>query len=204
MAILADFNVAVLVTNGFEESELTEPVHALRKVGAHVEIVSLDGLEVQAFKHQEKGISVWADKTIDSVSPDDYDALLLPGGAFNADCLRAVSKVKSFVRLMHLAGKPLAVICHAPWILISAGLVKGRKLTGYHTIKDDIVNAGGQWLDQEVVVDGNCVSSRQPSDIPAFNREMIALFLRHKRPESVGEGYFSESEKRLVAKTRIS
>ena len=126
--------------------------------------------------HDEKKDKFQVDFTLDQVSADEFDAVLVPGGALNADSLRVHPKAQEFIRAMDRDGKPMAVICHAPWLLVSAGLVAGRRLTAYHTIQDDIRNAGGEYEDREVVRDGNLVTSRQPSDIPAFNREMIALF----------------------------
>jgi len=176
MPDLKNFKVAVLATDGFEETELTEPVRALREAGAEPVTVSPHAGQIQAFRHHEKSIAVDVDLPLDKAQPDSFDALLLPGGALNADTLRADKKALSFVRAFQESGKPLAVICHAPWELVSAGLVRGRKLTSYHTIQDDIRNAGGNWVDQQVVVDDNWVTSRKPDDIPAFNREMLALF----------------------------
>lgn len=178
MAELSGLRVAALVTDGFEESELFEPVDALQKAGAHVEVVSPKPGAVQGFHHFEKGRSVPADRLLHDVRAEDYDALLLPGGAMNADALRGMAEVQMFVRHFQDAGKPMAIICHAPWILVSADLVHGRRLTSYHTIRDDIRNAGGDWLDQEVVEDDNWVSSRKPRDIPAFNEAMLKLFSR--------------------------
>ncbi len=176
MAELSGFRVAVLATDGFEESELTEPVKALRQAGAEVTIVSLNSGEIQGFRHDTKTIKVNVDRTIKDVRPEDFDGVQLPGGALNADAMRTVPEVKTFLRTMHDAGKPFAVICHAPWELISAGLVRGRTLTSYHTIQDDVRNAGGTWVDREVVRDDNWVTSRQPSDLPAFNHAMLELF----------------------------
>ncbi len=178
MADLTGFRVAVLATDGFEESELSEPVKALQNVGAQVTVVSVKRGEIQGFHHDTKATRVQVDRTIQEVSPDDFDAVQLPGGALNADALRMVPEVQSFLRAMQDSGKPFAVICHAPWELVSAGLIKGRTLTSYHTIQDDIRNAGGKWLDREVVEDDNWVTSRQPSDIPAFNQAMLRLFAR--------------------------
>lgn len=175
---LKDLRVAVLVMDGVEESELTEPVRALKEAGAKVDIVSARRGEVQAFRHFDKSGRFPADRAFDEIRPDDYDALMLPGGALNADTTRMQPKVREMIRTLNDRGKPIAAICHAPWELISAGIVRGRKLTGYHTIQDDIRNAGGEFLDQEFVVDDNLVTSRQPSDLPAFNREMIGLFSR--------------------------
>ncbi len=175
MSELNNVRIAVLATDGFEESELTEPVKALKAAGARVDVISLKPGQIQAFRHDEKSITVPVDRTLDSVRPEDYDGLLLPGGTMNADTIRVEPSVQQFVRAFAEAGKPMAAICHAPWVLVSAGLIKGRTLTSYKTIQDDIRNAGGNWIDREVVVDGMLVTSRQPSDIPAFNRELISL-----------------------------
>jgi protease I len=178
MSDLSGFRVAVLATDGFEESELTEPVAALKDAGAEVTIVSLKTGKIQGVKHMARGSKVKVDRAIQDVTPDDFDGVHLPGGALNADAMRVVPEVQNFLRGMQDAGKPFAVICHAPWELVSAGLVRGRTLTSYHTIQDDIRNAGGNWLDQEVVENDNWVSSRQPSDLPAFNKAMLQLFAR--------------------------
>jgi len=179
MAELTDFRVAVLATDGFEESELTEPVKALRDAGAKVTIVSLKPGEIQAVRHDlDKTVKIRVDRVLRDVSPDEFDAVHLPGGTVNADSMRLVPVVQAFLRKMQEAGKPIAAICHAPWELVSAGLARGRTLTSYHTIQDDVRNAGGRWLDQEVVEDGNWVTSRQPKDLPAFCRAMIYLFAR--------------------------
>ena len=175
-----NLRVAVLATDGFEESELTETIRALKDAGAKTTIVSPHDGKIQAFKHHDKSITVSVDLTLDKAEARSFDALLLPGGALNADALRVEPKVKAFIREIQEAGKPIAAICHAPWELISAGLVRGRKLTSYHTIQDDLHNAGAEWTDQEVVVDGNWVTSRQPKDIPAFNREMLKVFTTKK------------------------
>src|SRR5579884_492537 len=174
MAALDNVRVALLATDGVEEAELTEPAKALGQAGAKVDVISNHDGRLQAFNHMDKGDTIPIDLTIDRANPADYDALLLPGGALNADKMRAVPEVVQFIKAM--ANKPMAVICHAPWELISAGIVRGRTLTSYYTIQDDVRNAGGNWVDREVVVDGNLVTSRQPSDIPAFNREMVKLF----------------------------
>src|SRR6202158_972937 len=177
MSELTDFRVAVLANDGFEESELTEPVKALKDAGAEVTILSLKPGKIQGVRHDiDKTVKVKVDRTIGNVSAEDFDAVHLPGGTVNADSLRMVPEVQAFLRAMQETGKPIAAICHAPWELISAGLVPGRTLTSYHTIQDDIRNAGGTWVDREVVEDGNWVTSRQPSDLPAFNRAMLDLF----------------------------
>ncbi len=173
-----DFRVAVLATDGFEETELTSPVQALRDAGADVKIISLKPGKIQAFKHFEKSIQVDVDQTIAEVDPSEFQGLVLPGGALNADQMRGEAGVKDFVRAFNDAGKPIAAICHAPWILISAGVLNGgkRTLTSWPSLQDDIRNAGGDWVDQEVVVKGNLVTSRKPDDLPVFNRETIWLF----------------------------
>jgi protease I len=176
MADLSGFRVAVLATDGFEESELTEPVKALRDAGAEVTIVSPKSGDIQGVRHDEKAGTVRVDRQIEDVAADEFDGVMLPGGALNADALRAVPAVLRFLKSAQSLGKPIAAICHAPWELISAGLVRGRTLTSYHTIKDDIANAGGTWFDMEVVEDGNWVTSRQPGDLPAFNKAMLRLF----------------------------
>src|SRR5947199_7619297 len=179
MSDLSGFRVAVLATDGFEESELTEPVKALRPAGARPTIVSPKAGEIQGVRHDiDKTIRVAVDRTLADVRAEEFDGVLLPGGALNADAMRMVPEVQAFLREMQDAGKPFAVICHAPWELVSAGLAGGRTLTSYHTIQDDIRNAGGHWVDREVVEDGNWVSSRQPTDLPAFNPAMIRLFAR--------------------------
>jgi len=177
MANLTDFRVAVLATDGFEESELTEPMKALKDAGAQVTILSLKPGQIQGVRHDlDKTVKVKADRTIRDASAAEFDAVHLPGGTVNADSMRMVPEVHAFLREMQAAGKPLAAICHAPWELVSAGLVRGRTLTSYHTIQDDVRNAGGNWVDREVVEDGNWVTSRQPNDLPAFNRAMLRLF----------------------------
>jgi protease I len=174
MADLSGKKVAVLATDYFEEAELLEPVKALREAGAQVDIIALKPGEIQGLKHVDKGQAVKVDKTLDEADAADYDALVLPGGAVNADQLRAEEKAKDFViKLMDELEKPTAVICHAPWMLVSARLARGRKLTSFHTIRDDMVNAGADWVDEEVVVDGNLITSRSPDDLPAFNKALI-------------------------------
>lgn len=176
MGELQGMRVAILAVDGFEEVELTEPKKALEKAGARVDVISEEIGEIQGFKHHDKTGKVRVDQTIANARPDDYDALMLPGGALNADSARANEHFRHFLREMDRAGKPIAAICHAPWELISAGLVQGRKLTSWPTIQDDIRNAGGRWEDREVVVDQNWITSRGPNDLPAFNREMVARF----------------------------
>lgn len=168
--------VAILATDDFEQVELTEPKKALEEAGAETFVVSPKEGEIQGFNHDEKSDKIKVDMQLDKADPKDFDAILIPGGALNADNLRVVTKAQEFVRAIDREGKPIAVICHGPWLLVSAGLVKGRTMTSYHTVQDDLRNAGAEWVDHEVIRDRNWVSSRQPTDIPAFNREMIALF----------------------------
>lgn len=173
---LNGLRVAVLATDGFEEAELIKPKQALEAAGAQVSIIAPKSGEIYGMKHHDKAGKIKVDLTLDEASPKDFDAVLLPGGGLNADALRAEKKAQEFIQEIDGAQKPIAVICHAPWLLISARLTRGRTLTSWPSIKDDLVNAGAQWQDQEVLVDDNWVSSRKPDDIPAFNREMISLF----------------------------
>ena len=177
---LDGLRVAILVDTDFEQVELTEPKKALDDAGATTRIVSPRPGPITGMKHDEKKDQFNVDLALDKASPDEFDAVLIPGGALNADSLRMAEKAREFVRKMDNAGKPIAVICHGPWLLASAGIAKGRHLTSYHTIQDDMRNAGAHWEDRECIRDGNLVSSRQPSDLPAFNREMIALFKEGK------------------------
>ena len=177
---LQDFKVAILVTNGFEQVELEAPRKALDEAGATTVLIVPEGGSVQGMKHTEKGDKFPVDLSLDDADAEDFDGVLLPGGVVNADSLRMELKAREFVRSMETSGKPIAVICHGSWLLVSAGLVKGRHLTSYFTLQDDIRNAGGNWVDQEAMVDRNWVSSRKPDDIPAFNREMLQLFA-HKQ-----------------------
>ena len=172
---LDGIRVAIVLDTDFEQVEMTEPRKALENAGASCRLISTRK-EVTGMKHDEKKDTFKVDLPLDGANPDEFDAVLLPGGALNADSLRVQKQAQDFVRKMDEAGKPMAVICHAPWLLVSAGLAKGRHLTSYHTIQDDMRNAGAKWEDREVIVDDNLVTSRQPSDIPAFNREMIGLF----------------------------
>jgi protease I len=172
---LNGMNIAILVTNGFEQVELTGPREALDQAGATTKIVSTQRGKVQGFHHDTKAGSFDVDLTFAEADPEDFDAALLPGGVYNADQLRMVGEARQFVRQIQQQGKPIAVICHGAWLLVSAGLVRGRTLTSWPTLQDDIRNAGGNWVDQEVVVDGNIVSSRKPDDIPAFNDKMLEL-----------------------------
>jgi protease I len=173
---LTRVKVAILATDGFEQSELLEPRRALDEAGARTEVVSLKSGKIKGWNHKEWGETVAVDQTVDSVNANNYDALLLPGGVMNPDNLRMNAKAVAFVKGFFDAKKPVAAICHGPWTVIEAGAVKGRTLTSWPSLKTDIRNAGGSWVDQEAVVDGNLLTSRNPKDIPAFNREMEKLF----------------------------
>jgi protease I len=182
MDVLKGKKVAILAADMFERVELEEPRKALEEAGADVEIVSIHDGEIQGFDHFEPANTVKVDRTVEEVSPDDYDALMVPGGVGNPDQLRGDENAVSFVRGFRDAEKPMAVICHGPWVLVEAGAVRGRRLTSWPTLETDIRNAGGDWTDDEVVVDGNLVTSRKPDDIPAFNREMLRIFSGERVP----------------------
>lgn len=172
---IGGINIAILVTDGFEQVELTGPREALENAGATTRIVSSRHGKVQGFNHDAKADQFDVDLTFEEAAAEDFDAVLLPGGAFNSDQIRVIPEAQSIVQDMQEDGKPIAVICHGAWLLVSAGLVKDRTVTSWPTLRDDIRNAGGNWVDQEVVVDGNWVSSRKPKDIPAFNQALIDL-----------------------------
>lgn len=165
--------IAIVATNGFEESELKSPKEAMENAGFQVDIVSLKSGEIKGWKDGNWSNSYKVDRTVDEVNASDYNALMLPGGVINPDLLRREEKVLSFVRDFFKQEKPVGAICHAPWVLISAGVVDGRRMTSFHSVKDDVKNAGAQWVDQEVVVDNGLVSSRNPDDLPAFNSKLV-------------------------------
>ena len=185
--------VAALVAKGFEQVELTEPKAALEAAGATVDIVSPEKERVRGWNHTEWGDEVTVDRPVDQAKPDEYDALLLPGGVMNPDHLRMNPKAVQFAKTFFEDGKPIAVICHGPWTLVEAGVVRGVKMTSYPSIRTDLKNAGANWVDEEVVVDRGIVSSRKPDDIPAFNRKMI---------EEFAEGKHGGAGKRELAETR--
>lgn len=165
--------VAMIVHDYFEQSEMTEVRRLLEDQGMIVDLITPDADEVRGLNHVEMGETFSVDKTLAEVEADDYDAVVLPGGAVNADQLRMVTSAKEFVLSIYNEHKPVAAICHAPWVLISAGIADGHTMTSYFTVQDDVRNAGGLWVDKEVVVDGNVITSRQPDDIPAFSQAII-------------------------------
>ena len=176
MVELNNCRVAIVVTDGFEQVELTEPRKALEQAGARTEIISPNKKKVKGWNFKEWGEEIRVDVPIDQARASNYDALLLPGGVMNSDKLRMDDQVLNFVREFFDAGKPVAAICHGPWTLIDAGVARGRRMTSYPSIRADLQNAGADWIDQEVVVDNGLVTSRKPDDIPAFNRKMIEEF----------------------------
>jgi protease I len=178
MAGLHGKRVAFLATDMVEQAELVEPWKAVEQAGGSPELLSLEEGEIQGFDHYDKADTFQVDRTVEHASVDDYDALVIPGGVGNPDTMRADENAVRFVREFMESGKPLAVICHGPWMLVEADVVRGKKLTSFSSIKTDVKNAGGNWVDEEVVVDGNLVTSRQPDDIPAFNEKLLELVER--------------------------
>jgi protease I len=174
--------VAILAADMFERVELEEPRKALEAAGATTEVVSIHDGEIKGFDHFDPANTVKVDRTVEEVSVDDYDALLIPGGVGNPDQLRGDENAVSFVRDFAESKKPMAVICHGPWMLVESGVVRGKRVTSWPTLQTDIRNAGGEWVDEEVVVDGGIVTSRKPDDIPAFNEKMIEEFCEGRHP----------------------
>jgi len=178
---MADLNgkrVAFLATDMVEQVELTKPWKAVEQAGADIDLVSLEEGEIQGFNHYDRADKFPVDRTVEDASAEDYDALVLPGGVGNPDTLRTDENAVRFVREFFDAGKPVAAICHAPWMLVEADVARGRKLTSFWSIKTDVKNAGGNWVDEEVVLDGNLVTSRSPKDIPAFNKTLLEQFAK--------------------------
>jgi protease I len=173
--------VAILAADMFERVELEKPRKALEDAGATTEVVSIHDGEIKAFDHFDPAGTTKVDKTVEEVSAGDYDALMVPGGVGNPDQLRGDENAVAFVQDFHTSKKPMAVICHGPWVLVEAGIARGRTLTSWPTLRTDIRNAGGNWVDKEVVVEDGIVTSRKPADIPAFNEKMIEEFAEGRR-----------------------
>jgi len=173
---LSGRTIAILVTDGFEQVEMTEPRNALNRAGAKTILISPRAGEVQGMNHSEKGDKFKVDQTLASVASDDFDALLLPGGVANPDRLRTIPDAVKFVSSFVKEQKPIAAICHGPWMLVETGALRGRTLTSWPSLKTDVINAGANWVDREVVVDGNLVTSRKPEDISAFNEKLLKVF----------------------------
>jgi protease I len=193
---LKDKKIAILVADGFEQVEMTEPRKALEEAGAKTELVSPAQKEVQGWKHHEKADKFPVDLQLDAAHPENYDALLLPGGVMSPDQLRVNPKAVDFVKSFFQEGKPVAAICHGPWMLVEADVVHGRAVTSWPSVKTDLRNAGAQWLDMEVVSDHGLVTSRKPDDIPAFNRKMIEAFADGAPvPQAVGAREHSKSSR---------
>jgi len=174
---LKGLKIAIVVSNGFEEDEMTKPRAALEKAGAETVLISPDGSKVKSWLHDKWGKDFKVDMNIKSAKPGQFDGILLPGGVMNPDKLRTDKNVVKFISHFMKNNKPVAAICHGPWTLVETGKLKGRKLTSYHSIKTDLINAGAKWADKEVIVDKNLVTSRTPKDIPAFNKAVINLYL---------------------------
>lgn len=168
--------VAIVATDGVEQVELIKPREALEQVGAQVDLISPKEGAIQGMNHDKPGDTIRVDRQLKGANPDEYDALLLPGGVANPDALRIIPEAVQFVKAFAAADKPIAAICHGPWLLVEAGLVGGKRLTSWPSLQTDIRNAGGQWVDQQVVVDQGLTTSRKPDDIPAFNEAMIGQF----------------------------
>lgn len=178
MASLDGIRVAILATDGFEQSELEKPRKALDEAGAKTSVVSPAGGKIKGWKDKDWGKSISSDLSLSDASADDFDALVLPGGVHNPDTLRMIPEAVEFVKAFFSTGKPVAAICHGPWTVLEAGEVRGRRMTSWPSLKTDLTNAGAEWVDEEVVVDGNLITSRKPDDIPAFNREIISALSR--------------------------
>ncbi len=186
---LSGKRIAILATDGFELSELEQPRDALHDAGAETDVIAPKGRSIRSWDGDNFGGSMPVDVELDDADPEDYDGLLLPGGVMNPDKLRLEPKAIEFVRAFFIDGKPVAAICHGPQVLIEADVVRGRKLTSYPSVKTDLINAGANWVDQEVVVDNGLVTSRKPDDIPAFNAKMIEEFAEgHHAGQTAGGG----------------
>lgn len=184
MATLSNKRVAILTEEGFEQVELTSPLEALQNAGAQVDVISPKSGKIKAWNHTDWGIEINVDKELSTVSPDDYDALMLPGGVLNPDKLRQNKEAVAFVSAFLDEGKPVAAICHGPQLLIETGMISGRNMTSYPSLETDLKNAGVNWTNEEVVVDNGLITSRKPDDLPAFNKKMI---------EEIAEGIHDEA-----------
>ncbi|APH70540.1 type 1 glutamine amidotransferase domain-containing protein [Aquibium oceanicum] len=173
MPDIAQSRIAILATNGFEQSELEVPLSKLRQAGATVDVVSLESGEIKGWDKKDWGEPVTVDRVLDQANASDYDAIVLPGGQINPDLLRVEKKAIDFVKAFARAGKPVAAVCHAPWLLIEADLVKGKRATSYHSIRTDMINAGAKWEDSETVRDGNLITARNPGDLDAFVEAIV-------------------------------
>ncbi len=182
---LQDKNVAILATDGFEKSELFEPLKALKAEGATVHIISSKEGEIKSWDGDNWGKSITVDRTLEDVKADDYHTLILPGGVANPDLLRSHEPALDFIRDFFKQSKPAAAICHAPWLLISAGVIANRDVTSYHSIKDDVINAGANWFDKPVVVDNGLTTSRKPEDLPQFIDKVIEELCEGKHDAQV-------------------
>ncbi|QWX83854.1 type 1 glutamine amidotransferase [Cellulophaga sp. HaHaR_3_176] len=182
---LENKKVAILATDGFEKSELFEPLEALKKEGAEVDIISIKKGDIKSWDQTDWGKSIAVNFDLNEVNESDYSSLVLPGGVINPDTLRTNEDALDFIRAFFKSGKPVAAICHAPWLLVSAGVIENREVTSYKSIKDDILNAGGTWMDEEVVVDSGLVTSRNPGDLPAFIEKMIEEIKEGKHKKQV-------------------
>jgi protease I len=175
--------IAFLATDMVEQVELTEPWKAVKEAGGQPELISLEEGEIQGFNHYEMADTFKVDRTVEEARADEYDALVIPGGVGNPDTMRMDENAVEFTRQFFEQGKPVGVICHGPWMLVEAGVLRGRKVTSWPSLRTDIVNAGGNWVDQEVVVDEGLVTSRKPDDLPAFNEKIVEEFCegRHEQ-----------------------
>jgi len=184
---LKGMRVAILATDGFKQSELLEPKRALEQAGAKPEVVSPKAGEIQGMQHDEKGRKVTVDRTLERAPPHEYEALVLPGGVANPDTLRTIPEAVAFVRAFFEQYKPVAAICHGPWTVIEADQARGHEMTSWPSLKTDLRNAGANWVDRDVVVDGNLVTSRKPADLPAFTAKMIETFAKRAGRRAAAE-----------------